>query len=805
MSDGLRGQLESALGRSYAIERELGGGGMSRVFLATERSLGRRVVIKVLSPEQAAGLSARRFEREIQVAASLQQANIVPVLSAGDVEGLPLYVMPFVEGLSLRERLRRDGPPPLTETVGILRDVARALTYAHDRGVVHRDIKPDNVLLSGDAAVVTDFGIAKAVQSARVGTGGASGESAEPSTLTTAGVSLGTPPYMAPEQITADPGMDHRADLYAFGCLAYELLTGETPFGGRPAHAQLAAHLGEQPVAVGERNPATPPALARAVMRCLEKDRELRPQSARELLAALEGASAATGLIRLRQGMSRRQRAIGVASAGVVLVFAAVLFGRDWFVKQPTLAVAVIPFLNAGPDSADAYLADGLADGLATALGRVAGVTVVSRSLSQRYRGMRELDPREAGRVLSADQVLQGSVRRADGRLHVSAQLASTRDNSETWSDQYDLAVADAYAMPTNITLAIVGALRERLGMAVATPENAGTGTTNPEAYDRYLRGKFLLQRRGVGVSQAIANFEEAITLDSLFAAPRASLALALELLPYFAEVREPLLRPRAVASANFALARDSTLADALTALAMAHQHAYEWQSADTRYRQTMALNPDEADAHIQYGRFLFYTGRVAQARARFERARSLNPYSAVASGWVGHLLELSGRTAEGLAEVNRALEIDSTSPPVLVFAAQAQQANGNSAAGIRHAQRLWRAVPQWRFPAALLLAELGDTTKAIEQLRELTTHGTDSLALPHSRLALLYQAVGDTTRFFDELERATAAGEIWPTVYSLSERRFDGVRQSARFAAIVRAAGLDVATFTSPNGGRPG
>jgi serine/threonine-protein kinase len=216
---------------------------MSRVFLATENALRRRVVIKVLSPELAVGVSGRRFEREIQTAASLQQANIVPVLSAGSVGDLPIYVMPFVEGLSLRERLVRDGRPPLAETVNILRDIARALAYAHERGVVHRDIKPENVLLSGDAAVVTDFGIAKAVQTARATTAGESGTGSTMPALTTEGISLGTPAYMAPEQVTADPGIDHRADLYAFGCVAYELLTGAAPFAGRPAHAQLGAHL----------------------------------------------------------------------------------------------------------------------------------------------------------------------------------------------------------------------------------------------------------------------------------------------------------------------------------------------------------------------------------------------------------------------------------------------------------------------------------------------------------------------------------------------------------------------------------
>ena len=209
-TDELSQQLQAALGSAYTIERELGGGGMSRVFLASESRLRRKVVIKVLAPELAAGVSAERFEREIELAAALQQANIVPVLAAADLGGLPYYTMPFVDGLTLRARLDR-GPMPVAEVVSVLRDVARALKYAHERGVVHRDIKPENVLLSGDAAVVTDFGIAKALAASRAKAPGG--------TLTQLGTSLGTPMYMAPEQAAGDPDTDHRADVYAFGVM----------------------------------------------------------------------------------------------------------------------------------------------------------------------------------------------------------------------------------------------------------------------------------------------------------------------------------------------------------------------------------------------------------------------------------------------------------------------------------------------------------------------------------------------------------------------------------------------------------
>ncbi len=283
----LRTELQQHLGAAYVLGRELGGGGMSRVFVADEVRLGRQVVVKVLSPELAQGLNVERFEREIRLAASLQQANIVPLHSAGDVGGLPYFTMPFVEGESLRVRLGR-GALPMNEVVPILRDVTRALAYAHARGVVHRDIKPDNVLLSGDAAVVTDFGIAKAISASRT-------EGAPGATLTQLGTSLGTPAYMAPEQVAGDPNVDHRADLYALGCMAFELLTGQQPFGDRTPQRMLAAHLTEAPPAVTPLRPDCPPTLAELVGRLMAKNPDERPQSATELYPVLDASTTTSG------------------------------------------------------------------------------------------------------------------------------------------------------------------------------------------------------------------------------------------------------------------------------------------------------------------------------------------------------------------------------------------------------------------------------------------------------------------------------------------------------------------------------
>jgi len=283
----LREQLQSTLGTSYTLERELGGGGMSRVFVANENALGRKVVVKVLPPEMTQGVSVERFKREIQLAAQLQHPHIVPVHASGETGGLPFYTMPFVDGASLRSRLAKVGALPIGETISILREVAKALAYAHERGVVHRDIKPDNVLITGGSAVVTDFGIAKALSASRL--------QAPDGTLTQLGTSIGTPAYMAPEQAAGDPNVDHRADLYSFGCLAYELLAGNPPFHGRTPQRMLAAHMGERPQAISELRPDTPPLLGELVMRCLAKEPDDRPQTAADLVRVLESVATSGG------------------------------------------------------------------------------------------------------------------------------------------------------------------------------------------------------------------------------------------------------------------------------------------------------------------------------------------------------------------------------------------------------------------------------------------------------------------------------------------------------------------------------
>ena len=447
MSDDLREQLQTALGAAYTLERELGGGGMSRVFVARDEALAREVVVKVL-PTDVAGVSVDRFKREISTAARLQHPHIVPLLSAGEMDGVPYYMMPFVTGDSLRARLKDGGALPIGEATRLLRDIASALAYAHHAGVVHRDIKPDNVLLSGGSAAVTDFGVAKALRDAAstVADGG----------LTQIGIALGTPIYMAPEQAAADPNVDHRADLYSVGVMAYEMVTGVPPFRGRPAQELLVAHLTEEPEPVGVLRPDLPPQLASLIMWCLAKRPEERPQSAEDVVAALDAI--ATGPVRARLtsvflgppsafeprgGTARRAIGLYVAAAALtagmakvaVLVFAL----PDWiFTGAAVLLVLGLPlfsltaWLNRGSRKSTSGAVTGARSGvtptaltwrkasLATAGSLVAYALFVSGFVMLRALGVGPAASlMAAGRLNDRDRILVAdfSVRGADTSL----------------------------------------------------------------------------------------------------------------------------------------------------------------------------------------------------------------------------------------------------------------------------------------------------------------------------------------------------------------------------------------------------
>ena len=523
-------QLQKSLGSAYTIERELGGGGMSRVYLARDESLARDVVIKVLPRELAQEMSAERFTREIKLAAALQHPHVLPVLSAGVSDGLPYYMMPYVRGESLRTAMNNKG---LTreESLDILRDVARALRYAHKEGIVHRDIKPENILLSSGSAVVVDFGIAKALSASRTEAPGG--------TLTLVGTSIGTPAYMSPEQAAADPNIDHRADIYAWGVVAYELLAGKHPFDGKTTPQQyLRAHLAEAPEKLSEIDPSISKPVSDVVMRALEKEPDKRHQSADEILAGLGTTSSLSGeTVRgAASGRSRWKMPV-MAVAAVALVALALMMWKNpgSANAESPIMLAVLPFENQGPAEQD-YFVDGLTDAVNGKLAGVGGISVIDRRSSSQYRKTTK-PVQQIGSELGVQYVLGGVVRWAQSdsgwRAQVLPTLVSTSDATTRWAgDPVVVSSEDPFTAQTEIATRVASALR----VALATDEKrelAAHPTDNTAAYDAFLRGQAMLEsfyRSSSSIRNldaAIAEFRRAVALDPQFGTAWALLARA--------------------------------------------------------------------------------------------------------------------------------------------------------------------------------------------------------------------------------------------------------------------------------------
>ena len=747
----LQDDLQAALGSSYTIERELGGGGMSRLFVCEETAFGRKVAVKVLAPELAAGVSAERFQREIKLAAQLQHPNIVPVHSTGVAAGLPYYTMPFVDGLSLRSRLDRNAGVPIVEALSVLKDVARALAYAHDHGIVHRDIKPENILLADEAAVVTDFGIAKALYASRTDAPGG--------TLTQVGTSLGTPAYMAPEQISGDPSTDHRADIYAFGCVAYELLTGAAPFAHRQPHQLFAAHMGEKPAGLLDRRPDCPPEIANLITKCLEKDPANRPQSARDLLHSLDAGHTRTAPILSPKKPERSGRKLVIGAVAGIAIFSAIaaIAFRERGVTNVN-SLAVLPFENVGSDTANAYFAEGMAEELTTELSKVPGLSLASRSSAFRFRG--PVDVKVVGRDLDVGAVLEGSVRRAGNRLRITAELTNASNGKLIWTDSYEQQVEDVFALQDSITHAIVEALKLKLAAEPGVSKQASTsqGTRNLEAYDLYLRGRYLWARRGgESIRKSLKLFEQAIALDENFARAHAGFAMAASVLPMYAFMASDSIVPAGARAARRAVALDPNLSDAHLGLANTLLYEFKWKEAEESFKRALALDPNNATAHQWYGDYLYVFGRVGDAIPELRKAVALDPLSAVMRLDLGSALLMAERYAEGEAEVRSALELDPDLQWGHLNLGAVLLGLGKPDAALAELALSGKAVFAEEIVAYTRLNKPAEARRSFEKSRETLRRFPRGTALP---MAMAQAAIGDKDSAVYWLDRAVDVKE---------------------------------------------
>ncbi|MEO7998275.1 MAG: protein kinase, partial [Gemmatimonadaceae bacterium] len=636
MTDGLRDKLQQALGSAYIIDRELGGGGMSRVFVARESALGRDVVIKIVSPAISEVLSAERFAREVQVAARLQQANIVPVLTSGNADGLAYYTMPFVDGESLRARIVQR-PLPVGESLDILRDIARALAYAHTHGIVHRDIKPENVLLSSGTAVVTDFGIAKALSASRTQFG-----EGDVTSITQAGTSLGTPAYMAPEQALGDE-IDARADIYAWGVVAYELLAGSHPFAKHTTAQRLvAAHLSETPASLQSSRADVPPEVSALVMQCLAKDPAARPASANELVTRLSAAVTPGAQLSRKQSKARSLRTNKlVLGCGVLaIVFGLISVARRILRPSPTRTVVVVPFENLG-DPGDAYFAEGVSDEIAGQLARLPGLQVIGRESVKKLSGTQR-SAREIARELGAAWVLSGTVRWARGardvavdgdtRVRIVPVLTNVSTGANEWNESTDERLTDVFKVQADVAQRVASALSVTLGgaeRAMLSREES----TNAEARDQQRLGRYLLRQRGAAnLRNAMAAFQRAVDKDSNYARAWAGLSESSALLPSYFDTTETdeAVFARAENAAKRAVALDSTLPEVQLAVARSYSAQFRFNDALRAVNRALVLDPNATLAWTLKYEILTALGQMAGADTASRRAVELDGLSAL-------------------------------------------------------------------------------------------------------------------------------------------------------------------------------
>ena len=778
MSSDLRAQLQRTLGDSYTLEHELGGGGMSRVFVAKELSLDRLVVVKVLSPELAAAVSQERFRREIQFAARLQHPHIVPVLATGSSDGLPFYTMPYQAGESLRDRLTRDGALPVRDTVAILRDVAQALAYAHTHGIVHRDIKPENILLTGGVAMVTDFGVAKAISL-----------SGSAQSLTSVGIALGTPMYMAPEQGTGDPASDQRADLYALGAVAYEMLTGAPLFPGRSAQKVLVAHAVETPKPVIERRADTPPTLAALVMKCLEKDPATRPASATEVLNVLD-ATTSGGAPPIPPARRTRPGAKMLGALAIVLVIAAaVVFvaERRAPAGDTERSIAVLPFENASGEQESEYFGDGMAEELINGLSKVPNLRVAARTSAFAFRG-KNADVRTIGKNLNVATILEGSVRKAGTRLRVSARLVDASNGYELWSDEYEREMTDVFGVQDELARAIVTALQLHLAPGGVT-DLSRRGTNNVEAYNLYLRGRYFFERRTKdGFTAAVKFFSDAIAADSNYAAAYSGLADSYALLTTFGYFSPNELMPKAKVAALRGVALDSMNAEAHTSLGFIY-NLYDWDypKAYAEYSRAVELDPRYSTAQLFFAWYFMTVEKPDEAVARARIGISVDPISLIINSRLGLMLYLGGHVPEAIEQEKRTLELDPNYGIAFSALARAQYAAGNCSAALDAARHASERVGPWEGAVlGFMAARCGDRPLAERELKTQLDKVTAHEYVPPDLIAKLYAGLGDKEHAVEWLERAYT-DRVWAMTILQLDPMYDNLRGEPRFQRLMR------------------
>ncbi len=738
-------RIASSLAGRYSIEQELGRGGMATVYLAEDLKHRRKVAIKVLEPELAGAIGPDRFLREIEIVARLTHPHILPMHDSGEATGLLYYVMPYVEGETLRQRLRREKQFPVGEALTITRQIAAALDYAHRQGLVHRDVKPENILLHHGEAMLADFGIALAVRTA----GG--------DRLTEAGLSLGTPEYMSPEQVTGEQNLDARCDIYALGCVLYEMLAGEPPYTGPTPAAIFAKRFTDPVPSVSRLRASIPEPVDVALQIALAKVATDRFSTAADFAAALTEPWPAT--------------------------------------PEQAKTIAILPFANLSADPHTEYFTDGMTEDVTAQLSKIASLRVTSRTSVLRFRDRRDKSVREIGQELGVGAILEGSVRQAGNRVRIVAQLIDVRTDAHLWSETYDRELTDVFAIQSDVALQVANALKA----ALSSGEQARVvrkPTENLEAYKALLLGRHHWNKwTEDGFTKSQAYFEKAIELDPKYALAYSWLADSYGPRANYGFLSPREAWPKARAAALKARQLDDTLGGGYPTLGIINLfYDWDWPAAEQEFQRAMRLHPNAAEPHHTYGYYLVTMRRFDEAVAEITRALALDPLSLIANANLATFHYLARRYDDAVEQARRTVEMEP-------YFAQGHYELGNALGAMGHLTESMRTLEQavalsggsHAFKASLgyTYAVAGRTVDAQRIVDELDADSKQRYVSSYF-LAEVFAGLGERNRalhFLDQAYEERAGYMAWLHLWP----RLDPLRGDARFQTLVRRIRLPV------------